>query len=134
MIKNITLNTGEGGTEALTGALLFGGVGAIVGLGIKKVVLQLRIEYQNSETPFLYLYINQFPTKASGPSFQFYAKAADRVLYDLKPYIDEDNDPLTQKKTEKLSFLSELKILAELYEKGLLSEEEWIKAKKKLLE
>ena len=65
--------------------------------------------------------------------FEKYMKAKNYQKLNLSEFIEKENDVLGNNVSENKDFTKQLKALNELFKSGALTKEEFIKAKKKLL-
>lgn len=127
--------------SAVAGGLIFGGVGAIVGgvTGGKKTKtlvnnLQIKITIKDINNPIVYINLITTSVKSSSFLYKITQDYAQKILSTLSVILDN------AKKQEKISrdnsdvsIADELVKMKRLLDEGILSQEEFEKAKEKLL-
>lgn len=127
-VKSASLTTAQGGSDALTGAVLFGAAGAVVGASSQKGFITIRIEMEKDfETVFFQT--SDIPYKGNSKEYGEIMQNADKICR----MLNENKATPENAQVDQEDFLSKLERLAALKEKGLLSDEEWTLAKEKLL-
>ena len=124
--------------RAIVGGALIGGVGAIVG-GVtgkrtsKKVVsiLSIKITTKDMNKPVVYIDLISKRTKSNSLAYHNAYLNAQKILSILAIITSEDSK--VQQNTSNLSFTDEILKLKDLLDKNIITEEEFIKGKEKIL-
>ncbi len=140
VLEDGTTVTKGGLGKALVGGALFGIAGAIAGGTSKKqkdicTQLELKITTSNSEYPVVYLSIikQDVPFKKSSFVYKVGSKAVQNILSKLQIIINElerNNNVVSNSNT---SIADEIKKFKELLDIGAITQEEFEKKKKELL-
>lgn len=127
---------------AVAGGVLLGMGGAIVGsvISSKKTKpvcksLQIRISVKNYYTKVIFVTYIDTPTKSSSSKYKEMHDKARKAIAELQVAVSTANPTNTNDgKCEDFSIADEIEKLQSLYKKGIISEDEFTQAKKKVLE
>lgn len=125
--------------RAIVGGALIGGVGAIVG-GVtgkrtnKKVVsiLSIKITTKDMNKPVVYIDLISKRTKSNSLAYHNAYVNAQKIL-SILAILTTGEDSKKQQKNESLSLTDEILKLRDLLDKDIITEEEFIKGKEKIL-
>ncbi|MCI2106446.1 MAG: SHOCT domain-containing protein [Intestinimonas sp.] len=123
--------------SAITGSLLFGGVGAIVGATIgnkksRKIVnsLKIKITLDNIDTPVQYIDLLTAPAKSGSILYKAAYDSAQEILSALS-VITKESEPKNE--TPAISAADEIKKFKQLLDDEIISQDEFEAKKKQLL-
>jgi len=127
--------------RAITGGLLFGGVGAVVGgvTGKKKsktVVesLKIKITLNNINSPVLYIKLINQPIKTDSSIYKSLYFRAQEILSCLSALQNNNNIIETESINDESSTVRQIREYKSLLDDGIITEEEFNNKKKELLE
>lgn len=141
LLENGESLTKGGIGRAVAGGVLFGGVGAIVGgvTGKKKTKsvitdLKIKIIVNDTNKPNIYIELIKNPTKVGSVTYDKVYSAAQEIL-SMFAVITQDHNKNENVNTQvqTLSVADEIMKLKELFDQGILTEEEFGTEKSKLL-
>lgn len=125
--------------RAIVGGALVGGVGAVVGgvTGKKKTKsvinnLRIKITVNDTSNPSIYINLINTPTKANSFLYKMAYESAQEIL-SMFSIITQNNENQQEKITNTASVADELIKLKSLLDDGILTEEEFIAEKNKIL-
>ncbi|WP_461615405.1 SHOCT domain-containing protein [Clostridium sp. Marseille-QA1073] len=127
--------------SAIVGGVLAGGVGAVVGgvTGKKKTKsvinnLRIKITVNDTSNPSIYINLINTPTKANSFLYKMAYESAQEILSMLSVITQSnENENQQEKITNTVSVADELIKLKSLLDDGILTEEEFIAEKNKIL-
>lgn len=147
LIENNGVITQGGLGSAAVGGLLLGNAGVLAGAVIGKKNhsvcnnMSIRVTVNDLENPLVSIPLNANPIKIDSPTYKAIRSTADQIMAKLQ-YICSLNQSQI-KEVGKIAepgnvksdddFITQLERLGALKEKGLITEEEWTQAKRKLL-
>lgn len=139
LIENGAITSSGGLGAAITGGLLFGGVGAIVGsnIGSKKHrnklnELKIKIVLNNISDPEIYINLLQMPTDSNSMQAKAaYSKA--REIISILSIIKKQNESKINKPEITVSVADEIMKFKNLLDQGIITEEEFNQKKQQLL-
>ena len=133
-VKRVSILTEDRGDDAMIGALFLGAAGATVGSNRRYGIVEIRIELNGDQDPVQYFKILQTEVSKKIPLYKDAVKCAELICHILEERIPENHESIIDSNinTDR-DFISQLEKLATLKEKGLLTDEEWLQAKRKLL-
>lgn len=127
--------------RALVGGALFSGVGAIVGgvTGKRKTTgiinsLKLKVTIDNIYNPVVYINFITTKTKKNGFTYQTISKSAQECLSMFQLVCDKHNKEEKEPDRASSSIIDEIKQFKELLDDGIITQEEFDKKKKELLD
>lgn len=127
--------------RAVAGGFLFGGVGAVVGgvTGGKKTKsiinkMQIKITIKDINNPVVYINLIVVSTKSSSMIYKSAQNSAQNILSTLSVILDnmKEQDKVSNNNAS-VSVADELVKMKKLFDDGILSKEEFEKAKEKIL-
>lgn len=132
-IQGIEFMENVTGNNALTGALLFGLTGAVVGYGQRREVISIKLHTTDIEEPIVNLEILSTPTDRNTEKYKYCYETANKIYGQFKAIVEKNNQVNNKKENSDYDFISKLIELSELKKQGFLSDEEFALAKEKLL-
>lgn len=138
VIENGATVTSGGLGEALLGGAFFGLAGAIAGGTSKRIddlcsTLQLKITTSNEVTPVIYIDFLKSETPKNSSVYKEKSRDIQNILSKFE-IITNGNSDFNKEKDNKFSAADEIKKYKELLDMGAITEEEYEKKKKQLLE
>lgn len=139
LLENGDSITKGGLGRAVAGGVLLGGVGAIIGgaTGKRKTKtiinsLKIKVTINDTSNPSTYINLITTPTKADSFIYKTAYSSAQEIISVLS-IITQNSSARCEKETNSISVADELTKLKKLKDEGILTEEEFISEKNKLL-
>lgn len=137
--SNVIMQGGVG--RAIIGGALAGNVGAIVGANTRKSKsmiekLQIRIVTNNINQSLYMINIINYPVERISSIYKEGMEFANNVYATIQSIISKSSNSINVKKINEQSsniYLEQLEKLAELKEKGIITESEFLESKQKIL-
>ena len=137
-ITKVEIMSDVTGDSALTGALLFGVVGAVIGSENKKNNIYLKIELDDYKVPVVIANIMCLPQSPKSRQYATYMDMAETIAAKLRSFIGKRKEAeaqAAQSEAPKQGFdpFEAVKRFKVLLDEGIITQEEFDKKKKELL-
>lgn len=136
-IQSVELLDSVAGDSALTGAVLFGAMGAVVGSTYKKSIILIRLHTDDVNEPIVDLHILITPLSKNKPEYLKCFERANMIYGHFQEIARRNQNKGSQISAgggdNTLETVEKIRKFKELYDEGILTKEEFEAKKKQIL-